>query len=584
VAVDSTGNVYISDTGHSRILKVASDGTTSTLTITGISPALSSPSALALDGAGNLYIADSGNARVVKVASSGSASVISTPSIVLSSPQGLALDTSGDLFIADTGNNRIVKVTPGGVASVFGITGLGTPLNTPLGLALDPAGNLYIADSVNSRIVRVAAGGTAGTVLGSSGVSLTTPAGLAADSFGHLYVADTTNTQIVAITTSNGFASLINTGTVTLNAPQGVAVDPSGILSIADTADNQVVSAATSSVGYGHTPYCSSSGKVLTLPFTVGIGATVGSVKVFTSGTLNLDFTLNGTNSCTPGTTGNVACSVDVQFLPTAPGLRRGAIVVYDNGSPQVPLIIVPLFGTADAAQAAISPGPAHVVSTGSVITNFPFQLALDGAGDIYSANYVGSNVVKIPANGSSSSVVAFGVLTPAIGFVAGVAVDGAGDLFFTDHNNSRIGIVSAGGYTSILSIAGLSPALNEPTGIFFDGPGNLYISDWQNNRVVKVTQLAVAQKSSQSSSGTGSVVTPGSYTFTSGSVFSVAVDPQGTVYLADRNGDRIIKVTSAGAASLVATTGVTLINPQGVSVDGMGNLYIADSGNSRIV
>jgi NHL repeat len=129
VAVDSTGNVNISDTIHSRILKVASDGTTSAVTITGISPVLSSPSALALDGAGNLYIADSGNARVIKVAPSGSGSVISTPSIALSSPQGVAVDVSGNLFIADTGNNRIVKVTSGGVATVLAITGLGTRNN-----------------------------------------------------------------------------------------------------------------------------------------------------------------------------------------------------------------------------------------------------------------------------------------------------------------------------------------------------------------------------------------------------------------------------------------------------------------------
>ena len=99
-----------------------------------------------------------------------------------------------------------------------------------------------------------------------------------------------------------------------------------------------------------------------------------------------------GTNNCTPGTTGNVACSVDVQFSPTTPGLRRGAIVVYDNSSPEVPLIIVPLYGFGDTPMAAISPGPASIISTGAIATLLPFQLALDGAGSIYAANYVGSN------------------------------------------------------------------------------------------------------------------------------------------------------------------------------------------------
>jgi sugar lactone lactonase YvrE len=585
VIADSSGNLYISDRSNSRIIKVAAGGSASPLTITGLSPALSSPVGMALDGAGNLYIADSGNARIVKVIPSGNGSVINTPSITLSSPNGVAVDAQGNVFIADTGNNRIVQVTAGGVASVLGITGLGTPLNTPLGLTVDATGNLYIADSVNSRVVKVAAGGTAGTVLNVSGVTLTTPAGLSLDSFGNLYVADTTNTQIVVVTISNGAASLIGTGTVTLNQPQGVAVDPAGIVYIADTSNNRAISVATSSVGYGHSSFGTSSGKVLTLPFTVGIIATVGNVKVFTAGTENLDFTLQGTNSCTPGTTGNVACSVDVQFLPTAPGLRRGAIVVYDNGSPAVPLIIVPLFGTGDASQAAITPGSATVVSTGNVLTSLPFQLALDGAGNIYSANYTGSNVVKIPAGGGSASVVPIATLSPALSFLTGMAIDGAGDLFFGDHINSRIVIVSAGGYTSTLTISGLSTGLSEPTGIFFDGAGNLYISDWQNDRVVKVTRLLVAQNSSRApSTGAGSVVTPGSYTFTSGGLTGVAVDPQGTVYFADRTGNRVIKVTSTGTASVLTTTGLMLNNPQGVSADGMGNIYIADSGNNRIV
>ena len=584
VAADSFGNVYISDTSNSRIIKVASGGAASILTITGISPALSSPAGIALDGTGNLYIADSGNSRIVEVAPSGSGSVILTPSITLSSPKGVVVDASGNLFIADTGNNRIVEVASGGVASLLTITGLTTALNTPLGLAVDPAGNLYIADSANSRVVRVAAGGGTGTVMGSNGVTLVTPAGLAVDSFGKLYIADTTNAQIVVVTISNGFASLINTGSLALDQPRAVAVDPSGILSIADTAANQVVSVATSSVSFGHVPLGATVGLTLTLPFTVGISATVGSVEAFTLGTQSLDFTLSAGNTCTPGTTGDVACSVDVKFLPTAPGLRRGALVIYDNSAPQVPLIIVPLFGTSDASQAAISPGQATVVSTGSVATTLPFQLALDGAGNIYSGNYTGNNVVKIPAGGGSASVVPITALSPALEDVTGVAIDGAGDLFFGDYFNSRIGIVSAGGFTSILNIFGLDPTLSLPTGIFFDGAGHLYISDHGNGRVVKITQLVVAQNSSQESSGTGAVVTPGSYTFAADSVTGVAVDPQGTVYFADRQGNRIVKVTAAGAASLVATTGVTLSNPQGVTVDGMGNLSIVDSGNNRIV
>ena len=63
-------------------------------------------------------------------------------------------------------------------------------------------------------------------------------------------------------------------------------------------------------------------------------------------------------------------------------------------------------------------------------------------------------------------------------------------------------------------------------------------------------------------------------------------MDGSGTVYVADRTNSNVVKVTAAGAESLVVPNGITpvLAGPQGVSVDGMGNLYIADSGNNRIV
>ncbi|MGA2743050.1 MAG: Ig-like domain repeat protein [Candidatus Sulfotelmatobacter sp.] len=575
VVVDTAGNVYLSDTSNSRIVKLAPDGTASVLAITGLAPALSSPAGLAVDVSGNLYIADAGNARVVKVDSLGNGTPVSTPSITLSSPQGVAVDASSNIFVSDTGNNRIVEVTAGGTASVLSITGLGTAFNTPLGLALDPAGDLFIADSVNSRIVEVAAGGTVGSVLNVSGVSLTTPAGVAADTLGNLYVADTTSTQIIIVNIAYGSASLINTGAVTLNQPQGVAVSASGLLYVADTADNRAISVATSSVAYGHSQLGTSTGKVLTLPFTVGIIATVGNVKVFTDGVENLDFTLQGTNTCTAGTTGDVPCSVDVQFLPTAPGLRRGAIVIYDNSNPEVPLITVPLYGSGDAPLAALSPGTAGVVSTGATALSAPFQVAFDGAGNMYVANYgsAAGNVVKVPAGGGTATVVS----TPGFTLAGaiGVALDGAGNLYISDHYNSRILEVTAGGVVSALNIYGVSPALGITGAIAIDEAGNLYISDYGVGRIVKVTP-----------SGAGSVLGTGSFTFPSDEVLGVAVDAAGTVYIPDPAGNGVVKVTAAGAASLVVAPGITppLSSPQGVAVDAFGNLYIADAGNERIV
>ena len=69
--MDTAGDVYIVDTGDTRIVEVNALGVASVVTITGLTPALSSPSGIAVDGSGNLYISDTGNSRVVEITAAG---------------------------------------------------------------------------------------------------------------------------------------------------------------------------------------------------------------------------------------------------------------------------------------------------------------------------------------------------------------------------------------------------------------------------------------------------------------------------------------------------------------------------------
>jgi hypothetical protein len=227
------------------------------------------------------------------------------------------------------------------------------------------------------------------------------------------------------------------------------------------------------------------------------------------------------------------------------------------------------------------------LISSGEVINELPFQLALDGAGNIYVGNYVqsGTNpeVVKIPAGGGAASVVSTGSVTLGSS-ITGVALDGAGNLFIADYYNEQVVVVTPGGMASVLSITGLSPVLGQPTELAFDGAGNLYVADLSpNSRIVKISSLAVA---GSTSSGLGQVINTGSYSFLSSSITGVGVSSNGTVYIAGRtsNQSNVVQVTAAGVASLVNASGVTFSNPQGAFVDAMGNLYIEDSGNGRIV
>ena len=131
VAVDSSGDVYIADTGNDRVLRETPSGGgffTQSVVVTG----LSGPTGLAVDDIGNLYISDTGNHRVLKETVSGSSY---TQSIVLNSglgsPQGLALDALGNIYIADATNKVVVKLTLATAPSLtFASTAEGSPAAT----------------------------------------------------------------------------------------------------------------------------------------------------------------------------------------------------------------------------------------------------------------------------------------------------------------------------------------------------------------------------------------------------------------------------------------------------------------------
>jgi sugar lactone lactonase YvrE len=584
VIVDSQGNLYIADNSNNQIVEVTAAGVASVLAFPGLSPALHNPQAVALDGAGNLFVADGPNARVVEL-SGGVASVVNTASL-LSYPDGVALDASGNLYIADATNNDIIEVPAGGVAAVLAITGLGTALSGPGNVAVDVSGNLYIADAGNSRVVVVAPGG-AGTVLSiTGGVTLSIPLGVAVDGPGKVYIADRNNNRIVTVPPGGGVGNVINTGSTTLHFPRGVAVDIFGTVYINDNnGSSRIVEVSPTTVGFGHLPTGAVSGTTLTLPVTIGFNATFGSVQGLTQGTPGLDFTVAST-TCVPGVTINGACTVTITFLPTAAGLRRGAMVVYNNATPNVPILTVPVYGTGDAPLASLTPNTGTVINAGGLTLSNPYQVALDGAGNMYVGDYSGMDVTRIPAGGGSATRVALG--TPggtAVQGITGVAVDGAGNLFIGDHQNSRIVVMTPAGVVSVLSISSLSPALGFPTALAFDAAENLYIADFTNGRIVRVSSLVVV---GSTSSGLGMVIGTGAFPFTGSTLTGLTVDAQGNIYAAARtdNSSSIIKVTAAGAASELSFPGITpaISNPQGVGVDAMGNVYVVDTNNNRIV
>ena len=224
LAVDSSGDLFIADSGANEILEVTAGGTLAVIAGTGqsgpptpgpaTSSTLNSPSGVAVDAAGDVFIADSGNAVIEEVTPNGNLSIVAgngqvagigrvsapTPGPALSTPlgypRGLAVDSSGNLYIADESMNLIEKVTPNGmlsvVAGVLPVTTLlpnevfdpnappalplmgpsipgpatSSPLNNPWAVAVDQSGNLYIADAINYEVEKVTPDGTLSIIAG----------------------------------------------------------------------------------------------------------------------------------------------------------------------------------------------------------------------------------------------------------------------------------------------------------------------------------------------------------------------------------------------------------------------------------
>jgi sugar lactone lactonase YvrE len=194
LVVDASGNLFIADEGNNRIRKVDTNGIITTVAGNGPSgysgsysgdggaatnANLNWPYGVAVDASGNLFISDKGNNRVRKVNANGIITTVAgngssgysgdggaATYARLNNPCGIAVDTSGNLFIADNNNHRIRKVNSAGIiTTVAGGSGIYYPndggaatnssLYYPAGLALDTSGNLFIADAGNQLIREV---------------------------------------------------------------------------------------------------------------------------------------------------------------------------------------------------------------------------------------------------------------------------------------------------------------------------------------------------------------------------------------------------------------------------------------------
>ena len=576
IALDTSGDMYISVQGINQVIKIGSNGIASAFAGSGAigfsgdggpatQAALNNPAGLAVDSSGNVYIADSTNNRIRMVSPDGiittvAGSAVSTytgdngpaTSAGLQFPLAVSLDPSGNMYIADTSHSVIRMVNPAGIISTFaGVGSAATggdkgpanqaPLNQPAGVLADAHGNVYISDSGNDT-VRVVSGGIINQFAGDYAVGktgdngyalnalLNYPTGLTEDQAGNVYILDQNNNRVRRVNPAGIITNYAGSGlgggagdqgiaTGASLAPRAIFMDLQNNLYIADGTNNRI------------REVYASNGVINTI---AGNGLSTTTPR---------GIILNGSTIYFSDTTANRVRAVNLANGSTT--------LIAGNG-------VAEFQGDAGAATAAS--------------INAPHGLAMDSSGNFYIAD-TGNDVIRQVCAGQT------GCLTPPQ--TAGVA-----GTINTAVGNNVATFAGDGG-------AATSASLNAPGDVAIDSSGNLWIADTGNERIREVSggNIKTVAGGGNDTSGTGPATSerlsaPG----------GITVEPGGTILFSDSSNNRVLRLLANGTLQLVAggngagftgdggpATSAKLRNPQGLSEDSSGNIYIADTGNDAI-
>jgi len=572
IALDASGNLYVTDTDNNLIRMVTPAGVVTTLAgqlrtpgatnATGTASLFKAPAGIAINGT-TLLLADSGNNMIRKLTTAGVATTLagtagtsgSTDATGTSArfnlPQGIAIDSAGIAFVTDTGNSTLRKITTAGVVTTFagsaGVQGGTNDTGTlarfvsPLGITRDAANVLYVTDSSGQTVRKVTTTAVVTTLAGSFGLSgstnqtaalarFSTPSGAVVSSTGDIYVTDAANgtirkvTSLGVVTTFAGTAgaqgSVNGTGAGAMfYKPLGIARDASNTLFVADPVAH-VIRKITS------------DGSTTTL---AGYPATVGA-----------------TND-----TGSLASFRDPSAMVAD---ASGNLFIADTGNHTI-----------------------RKVTPAGVVTTFAGTALLSG-----SANGTGA---EARFNGPK-----------------GLAIDASNTLYVADTGNHAIRkITSAGVVTTLAGSAGTAGSTDAtgalarfraPAALAVDSAGStLYVADTGNYTLRKITVATGAVTTLAGSAGlTGTTEGTGTAARL-GLIQGLGLDSTGTtLFAADTSGNTLRKIIistgvtstfagTAGSRGTLAGTGTAarFSSPSALTVDSANTLYVGDAGSCTL-
>ena len=461
---------------------------------------MSQPIGIARDSSGNLFIADSGNNRIQEFTGTGTfirefGSPGSAPG-QFNTPAGIALDSSGNVYVVDQNNNRIQEWSSTG--TFLRTLGVGQ-LNSPFGIFVNSTGYIYVSNGNSVKILDstgalvkqfnhpVHFGGTIPT-------GFNFASGITNDASGNIIVIDSFHAAVIKFDKSGDYLSYfggsVGSGPNQMSNPRGVSVTSYGNILVADQGNNRIKEFSPSSFTNTAPP---APAVPLATYATLGSGNGQSQFPVFiaidptasTASTASFYFSDNKNDRIQKLDTSLPSPNYVLQFGKFASNTFNTPYGVRVDSSGNLHV--------ADASNSYVS----KFDITGNFVTgigysgsgngqlSFPNDVAFDTSGNILVVDTGNNRIEKFDSTGVYLSQ--FGTVGSGLGQFnspSGITTDSSGNIYVVDQGNGRIQKFDSTGSNPTLFVSGLSTDTTNPSYAAINSTGYLFVTDTANNQI----------------------------------------------------------------------------------------------------